>query len=451
MQSATLNDIARAIYAQTLADCSVERAFARKVDVVAHGDNSMLRIDAEDVVSLDHIRRVRILSVGKASATMLEALLSRLRLSNSCDLAGVLIGRDRPQDLAEGFQFFRGGHPFPDAASFDGARAALSMLGTLRQDASTSHDTLCLFLISGGGSAMMELPLDPGITLEDAVVFHTVLVHSGASIAEINCVRKHFSAVKGGRLAIAAQGSEIVSLLVSDVPRDHLDALASGPTLPDTSTVEQCREILARYGMLERFPESVQRFFASPALEETPKPGSVAAKSWTLLDADDLAESARRKAEAMGFYTVVDNTCDDWEYRAAAEYLLARLRSLRQEHPRVCLISAGEVAVKVPGDASGTGGRNQQFALHVATLLGASDESTAVLSAGSDGIDGNSDVAGAVVGERTVQDSGLDEARRALERFDSFPFLERVGATVKTGATGNNLRDLRVLLAERRE
>ena len=147
---------------------------------------------------------------------------------------------------------------------------------------------------------------------------------------------------------------------------------------------------------------------------------------------------------------MIDNTCDDWEYRAAADYLLDRLRNLRREHPRVCLISTGEVAVELPANASqsGIGGRNQHFALHVATLLAESDGSIAVLSAGSDGIDGNSAAAGAVVDAMTLREGGIEEALRALKGFDSFRFLERAGATVMTGATGNNLRDLRLLLAE---
>lgn len=441
MHTDTLSGAARRICEQALADCSIEQAFARKVQASA----TSLLIDGEVVLHLDHVQRMRIVAVGKASATMLDALLARLRLPDSCKVEGVLVARERPQRLAEGLQFFAGGHPFPNQASLDGARAALAMVGAPADDG-----TVCLFLISGGGSAMMELALDPSITLEDTVAFHRVLVHSGASIAEINCVRKHFSAVKGGRLALAARGAKCVSLLVSDVPRGHLDALASGPTLPDTSTVDQCREILERYEMLDRLPDSVQRFFSSPTLAETPKSDGLGGRSWTLLDSDDLADAASRHAQAQGFHAVIDNTCDDWEYRAAAEYLLGRLRRLRQDHPRVCVISAGEVTVQLT-ENPGTGGRNQQFALHMAALLQASDASTAVLSVGSDGIDGNSDVAGAVVDERTVLDSGLRQAQAALERFDSFTFLDGVEATVRTGATGNNLRDLRMLLSERLE
>ncbi|MEO6910825.1 MAG: MOFRL family protein, partial [Edaphobacter sp.] len=156
-----------------------------------------------------------------------------------------------------------------------------------------------------------------------------------------------------------------------------------------------------------------------------------------------------------------DNACDDWNYRAAAEYLLNRLRGLRSEHPKVCLISAGEVTVELPSmnaagseegqNVFGAGGRNQHFSLYAATLLGPSDASTVILSAGSDGIDGNSVAAGAVVDEQTLQKrSGRGaEAQRALQDFDSYTFLERVGGTIVTGATGNNLRDLRILLAER--
>lgn len=307
---------------------------------------------------------------------------------------------------------------------------------------------------------MMELPLDSAISLEETVCFHRELVHSGGSIAEINCVRKHFSAIKGGRLALEAEGVLSYSLLVSDVPTGHLDALASGPTLPDTSTVEQCREILARYGLMERFPASAREFFASGQLRETPKPAQLSARALTLLSADDTAVIAKQRAEELGFYAVIDNTCDDWDYRAAAEYLLGRLNELRREHSRVCLISSGEVTVELPGAAAdledtkaiekpGVGGRNQHFALYAATLLKPSDGSVVVLSAGTDGIDGNSQAAGAIVDEECLRgdEQRLSDVRTALRCFDSGTFLQELGLSIVTGATGNNLRDLRILLA----
>jgi len=467
-----LKEIARRIFEQALADCSIERAFDRVMRI--DGVGGRLFLGGESVVALDRVKRVRVVAVGKAGAAMLGALLARLRLAAACDLQGVLIAGERLRDLRAGFQFFPGGHPLPNEASFAGAAAALAMLRALG-DASPEN-TLCIFLISGGASAMMELPLNPAISLEDTVRFHQALVHSGASIVEINCVRKHLSAVKGGRLALAAGSAQKISLLVSDVPPAHLDALASGPTIGDPTTVAECREILARYGLIGRFPEAVRRFFASAELAESPKPDELSSRSWKLLDSDELAELARSYAARLGFHAVIDNSCDDWSYDAAADYLLDRLRELRREHRRVCLISAGEVTVRVPsifaestelsaaaaGRARHAGGRNQHFALYLATKLGPADGPIAVLSAGSDGIDGNSNAAGAIVDEHTLDgeypaaergfsldQAGFrrDNAQHALEEFDSFTWLSGIGATVVIGPTGHNLRDLRILLS----
>jgi hydroxypyruvate reductase len=465
-----LKEVARRIFEQALADCSIERALDRTMQIAC----GRLLLGGDDVVALGRLKRVRVVAIGKAGAAMLSALLSRLPLPAACELQGVLIAGERPRDLPAAIQFFAGGHPVPNEASFAGAAAALAMLSAVGNAA--PEETLCVFLISGGASAMMELPLDPAISLEDTVAFHQALVHSGASIVEINCVRKHFSAVKGGRLALAAGGAQKISLLVSDVPPAHLDALASGPTIADPTTVVECREILARYGLMERFPAAVRSFFASADLLESPKPGELISRSWKLLDSEEFAELARAHAKRLGFYALIDNSCDDWSYDAAADYLLDRLQRLRREHPRVCLISAGEVTVRVPGSfaengalihgahgpAAHVGGRNQHFALYVASQMRAGDGPLAVLSAGSDGIDGNSDAAGAVVDEHTLEGdypvaAGFDPAQaisrresaeRALAEFNSSPWLSGVAATVVTGPTGHNLRDLRILLAD---
>ena len=235
---------------------------------------------------------------------MLNALLARMRLPATCELQGVLIAAERPVNLPATIQYFCGGHPLPNEASFAGARAALAMLHGLR-DASAQNtsadDTLCIFLLSGGASAMMELPLDAAISLDDTVAFHRALVHSGASIVEMNCVRKHFSAVKGGRLALAAGRAQTLSLLVSDVPPAHLDALGSGPTVDDSTTVAECREILERYGLMERFPAPVRRFFALAELQETPKPGELNARICKLVDSDEMAEAARDTQSGSDF------------------------------------------------------------------------------------------------------------------------------------------------------
>jgi glycerate 2-kinase len=465
LERVDLSDLARTIFERALSSCNVEQAVALKVRVVERDGNASLLFEDNRTLELARFQHVRVVALGKAAPAMLEAFLSRLPLPPECDLAGVLISTLPPQVQRENFEFFAGGHPMPNEESFSGARAVLRMLRTASELASRGEDTLCLFLVSGGASAMMELPLDEEITLADTILFNSALVYSGASIREINCVRKHFSAVKGGRLAIAAKGAECLSVFISDVPSGHLDTIGSGPTLPDTSTVDECREVIRKYNLLDRFPESVRRLFVSSELPETPKPQELTARAFTLLDASDLAEAARQHATQLGFHAVIDNTCDDWDYRAASEYLLRRIRDLRREYERVCLISVGEVAVPLPVSGRGSkqmdarvGGRNQHLALYTATLLQSSDEPIAVLSVGSDGVDGNSVAAGAVVSGQTLRavrvgvlssdESLYAKAQVALRHFASYSFFQDTGVAIMTGPTGNNLRDLRILLAE---
>lgn len=448
-----LREQAREIFADAMQHCGIERAFSRRVRV----EGTRLFFCNEEI-DLEQFRHIRVIAVGKAAAPMLDALLPRLSgaraaahgRSQISDIRGMLIAPQPPSHLAPGFQYFAGGHPLPNQSSFEAARTALAMLQGLPQRAKPEADTLCLFAISGGASAMMELPLDPSISLADTITFHRALVHSGASIADINCVRKHFSAVKGGRLALAAGNAICLSILIADVPPQELDALGSGPTIADSSTVDECRAIVARHHLLEQFPGAVREFFSSATLPETPKAAEFTSRACLLLDASDLAAAARQKAQQMGFHVVIDNGCDDWDYAAAAQYLIDRLRELRREHDRVCLISVGEVTVHVPeqsNSAVGIGGRNQQFALYAASLLGPSDGRVAILSAGSDGLDGNSPAAGAVLDEKTLVDSAA-RVQLALTKFDAYPLLASAGAAVVTGPTGNNLRDLRLLLSE---
>jgi glycerate 2-kinase len=320
-----------------------------------------------------------------------------------------------------------------------------------------NKDTFVFFLISGGGSAMMELPRDPKISLDDTIAFHETLVASGASITEINTVRKYFSAVKGGRLALAAPDATKLSLLLADVPLKDLGAVASSPTLPDHSTPEECLEVLRRFHLLERFPHSVREYFEGLHLgsssEHRANPESerafANAQFDVLLSNHDFVNAARDHAHLLGYKVIIDNGCDDWDYRDASAYLLKRFYELRREFPRLCLLSSGEVTVTIDGP-SGCGGRNQQFALATAFDLAQHERALmAVLSAGSDGIDGNSPAAGAIADPTTVRrarDYGFDP-QVTLARFDTCPLFTALGDTIVTGPTGNNLRDLRVLLS----
>jgi glycerate 2-kinase len=431
--SAQMRQTARAIFQHALAKASIAKGFARHV----HCERGVLRI-CDDLYDLHSYSRVLVVGLGKAGHTMVEALSHQVGAS----LEGLVATSVQPATQVHGFRYFRGGHPTPNAESIQAASAMLRALEA--QPASA----LVIFLLSGGGSSIVEKPIDDEISLDDLIATYRALVLSGATIAEINTVRKHLSSVKGGRLAQAAFPAQQVSLLVSDVPDLTPDVLASGPTMPDSTTVEECYRIAEKVGLLKQFPPSTRELFERHALEETPKsddPAFQRARWWPVLTNQTAIEEASIAAERAGFIVQVDNSCDDWDYEKAADHLVGRVRALRTQFSPVCLISGGEVTVKVTNGR--VGGRNQQFALSCAEKI--AGENTTVLSAGTDGIDGNSPAAGAVVDGTTVERGrrlGMD-ARFALESFDAYPFFSALGDAIETGPTGNNLRDLRVLLA----
>jgi glycerate 2-kinase len=432
LQFRHMRDAARDIFTAALKDASIENAFARHV----HCERGVLRI-CEDLYDLDSYQRVFVVAIGKAAHTMTEALAVQV----GGRLEGIVASSVEPASQVYGFRYFRGGHPTPTAESIHAADAILKSLNSL------NIASLAIFLLSGGGSSIVERPADDEISPSDLVATYRTLVQSGAPIAEINAIRKHLSAVKGGRLAQAAYPAHQVSILVSDVPDSTPDALASGPTMPDSTSIHDCERIAAKYALVEQFPSSVADLFRQHALEETPKsddPAFVRARWWTVLSNKAAVEEAAMAATRAGFAVEVDNTCDDWDYEKAADYLLGRLRELRGSVSRVCLISGGEVTVSVRNGS--IGGRNQQFALACAERISGDD--ITVLSAGTDGIDGNSPAAGAVVDGSTVARAGGPQAvRDALSTFNAYPIFESLGDAILTGPTGNNLRDLRILLA----
>src|SRR5579862_4766177 len=369
---------ARNIFAHALAESGIDRAFERHVSC----ERGVLRV-CEDLYDLHSYNRVLVVSIGKAAHTMVSAL----EIQAGSNFEGIIASSVQPNSQARGFRYFHGGHPTPNQESI---RAAEAMLKSLSAQNAAS---LVIFLLSGGGSSIAEKPIDDEISLDDLIATYRGLVHSGAPIAEINTVRKHLSAIKGGRLAAAASSAQQVSLLVSDVPASTPDALASGPTMPDSTSVADCYAVAEKYGMLEQFPESVRELFQRHAIEETPKSDDIAfhrSRWWPLLSNASLIDAAEAEAQRHGFSVEIDNRCDDWDYMRATDYLLKRLREIRARSERVCLISGGEVTVKVTN--GGAGGRNQQFAL--ACALRISGENITVLSAGTDGVDGNSSAAG---------------------------------------------------------
>jgi hydroxypyruvate reductase len=438
-QALHMRDVAREIFASALRNASIESAFERNV----HCERRVLRI-GEDLHDLDAYNRVFVVSIGKAAHTMASALEARV----GSNLEGIVASPVGANQI-RGFRYFRGGHPTPTAESVEAASAILRSLDSL------DSSSLVIFMISGGGSSIVEKAIDDEISLEDIVATYLALVHSGAPIAEINAIRKHISAVKGGRLAQAAYPAQQVSILVSDVPDNTPDALASGPTMPDPTSIYDCERIAADYNLIGQFPESVAGLFQQHAVEETPKsddPAFVRARWWTVLSNKVALDEAAAAATRAGFAVEIDNSCDDWPYDKAATYLLNRLRELRAKVSRVCLLSGGEVTVTVRN--GGVGGRNQQFALACAEQI--ARENIVVLSAGTDGIDGNSPAAGAVVDGTTVARARevsrrdrleSDPVKQALAGFDAYPLLKALGDAIITGPTGNNLRDLRILIA----
>ena len=421
--SESSRQLVRQIFSEAMAATTVETACTRLLRV----QNNKLHA-ADLTYDLATFTSIQIISIGKAGATLFDAV--RTLLPANLPIRSIISAPSPPQHLTPSDLYFPGGHPLPNAASIAAANAALKLLST------ATGKTLILFLISGGASAMFEQPIDPSLTLEDLIHLNRQLVASGASIRQINTVRKHLSAVKGGRLAAAAPTATKLSLFISDVPSDALDALASGPTLPDPTTTEQALAIIHQH--LPTTPP--------PALTETPKPGHPAfhnAHHIILLDNAALLEAAKQSAERLGFAVTIDNTCDDQDYEQAATYLLNRSSQLSREHKRSCLLSGGEVTVRLPA-ISGNGGRNQQLALFASRHL----SGTTLLSAGSDGIDGNSLAAGAVADETTsprALQQGLDTAD-FLTRFDAGTLFDSLGDTILTGPSGNNLRDIRILL-----
>jgi glycerate 2-kinase len=425
------------IFQYALKASRVEMEMARRVLF----SDGALEVDGHRYV-LDEYGRLMLIAIGKAGDTMTQAFL--LHAGDDAErFEGVVVGPNGVEAPRPGIRAYGGGHPSPNEASVAGASDILRSLESL-----TERD-LVVFLISGGGSAMLEQFLQAEISLPVMAATHKALVESGAPIAAINTVRKHLSAVKGGRLAAAAAPAEQLTIFVSDVPEGELDALSSGPTVPDRSTTEDVYRIATEYDLAARVPGSIAAMLKSRMLVETPKPEDAifARSQWcVLLDSVSLERAAEVRARELGWQVEIDNTCDDWSAERAADYLLGRVRELRRGRERVCLLSAGEVTVQVPVGAPGKGGRNQHFALLCAERI--AGDGVVVLSGGSDGIDGNSPAAGGLVDGMTVSraEAAKYSVAAALSAFDGYSLLRMLGDAVTTGPTGNNLRDLRILL-----
>ena len=425
--------LARQIFLDTLAAIDVRNALLAKVQreggaLVAGG------------ISYPLLRPPRVVAIGKA-ANRMAAVLDQI-LNGQIE-SGVCVGPVSPAKKLDRFRYFVGGHPFPGPGSLEGAQAALELVSNL------TPDDFVIFLVSGGGSAVFEQPIDPAISLTDLREFNRVLVTCGLPIEHMNILRKHVSAVKGGRLAIRARPARQLTIFISDVP-DHLPSMvASGPTMPDESTVEQAYTLAAEKGLAGQFPASIRKLFESRLLEETPKPDNELfqhSRYFCLLSNRDAVEAAMVAAEKLGFTSEMASGAWDTDYQQAVQCHLTALNTLRdaQKGQPVCLVAGGEVTCPVIGP--GMGGRNQTYALYAAQQI--DGQRRVVLSAGTDGRDGNSPTSGAVADGQTISRAralGLEPAAY-LAASDSYSFFRSLGDTLETGFTDNNVRDVRIWL-----
>ncbi len=423
--------LAQNIFLETIATIDVRRAMLSKLK----REGGALVAGS---VSIPLVRPPRVAAFGKAANRMASVLHEIL--SGQIE-AGVVAAPQEAAKKLERFRYFVGGHPYPNFGSLQGAQAALELVAGL-----TPGDFV-IFLVSGGGSAIFEQPLDPGVTLADLVEFNRVLVTCGLAIEKINVLRKHLSAVKGGRLALRAYPARQLTVFISDVPEHLPSMVASGPTMPDESSTAQCYAIADEQKLFAKFPPAIRKHFEQRTLEETPKPNAEEFQNshyFCLLSNRDAVAALRAAAEKMGFVCEIDSGDWDADFREVADASLARLDALARAHPHqpVSLVAGGEVSCPVTGP--GTGGRNQAFVLYAAAKI--AGQKRAVLSSGTDGRDGNSPACGAVADGQTIaraRELNLDPARYLAES-DSYHFFRSLGDTLDVGFTDNNVRDVRL-------
>ncbi len=382
--------------------------------------------------------RTIVLGAGKASAAMAAAVEANWPEARLDDLSGLVVTRYGHGAACRRIEIVEAAHPVPDPA---GRRAAERIL-ELARDAGPEDLVLCL--ISGGGSALLSLPA-PGLTLEDKQEVSRALLRCGATISEMNCLRKHLSAIKGGRLAAAAAPASVLSLLISDVPGDDPATIASGPTVPDPTSFAEARAVLERYGITP--PDAVRRHLDA-AEDESPKPGDPRlAAAETVMVARPLGslEAAAEAARAAGAEVRILGDDLEGEARDLGRQQAAEALALGQVERPLVLLSGGETTVTMTG--KGRGGRNAEYLLGL-TLAAGGDPRLHAIACDTDGIDGSEDNAGALTGPdslRRARDLGLDP-EACLAGHDSYGFFQALDDLVVTGATLTNVNDFRAIL-----
>lgn len=417
----------------------------RKLHPAPSGKRLLLKT-GRTPVDLNRYKRIFAAGGGKAVCPMARAIEELLGSITS----GLVVTKYGHSELLRKIQVKEAGHPIPDRSGVEGAS------GILKIASQAGEDDLLIVLLTGGASALLSAPAF-GLSLRDKQKASRLLINSGAAIDEINTVRKHLSLIKGGLLARAAQPATILTLIVSDVVGNDLSTIASGPTAPDPSTFADALRIIKDYSLAGEMPRKVMEILRAGSkgeLPETPKPGDpIFEKTKNIIIADNLAalEAAGRRARALGLRPVVLSSSVTGNTREAADFFASVLKEIKSSgNPAkrpACVLMGGETTLKVTG--RGKGGRNQEFALSLATAL-KSAPGIHTLSAGTDGTDGPTEAAGAYALPDTLERAralGLDPARY-FDRHDSYHFFKAVDGLFFTGPTGTNVMDIAIGIVE---
>ena len=401
--------------------------------------------NSEMIFNLNTFNKIFLVGTGKASNSMAQAIEEIFGDRMTQGVITTKYGHLLPLKKTE---IVEAGHPIPDQKGYEGAKKIQSLLKE-----SGSKD-LVIFLLSGGGSALLPFPAG-SIELKEKREVTQLLLDCGADIKEINTIRKHISRIKGGWLARWAYPSTVIGFILSDVVGDQLDVIGSGPTVPDLSTFDEAWEILKKYGLLNKIASSIQKHLQlgkEGKVEETPKPGDIVFERVynSLIGSNILAlRAAEKEAKSLGFNTLILSSSIEGETREAARFHTAIAKEVISSGNPIpkpaCILSGGETTVTIKGN--GLGGRNQEFALSGALEI-SGIEKVVLLSGGTDGTDGPTDATGAVADHTTIQRAksmGLDP-KAHLENNDAYPFFQKLGDLLITGPTHTNVMDVRILL-----
>jgi hydroxypyruvate reductase len=442
-----MKNIARSIFFKAID--AVDPSKRLKELLTIEKDRLLIKVDedSEKVFDIKGFKRIFLIGTGKASSSMAQAIEEIFGDRMTKGVITTKYGHLLPLKKTK---IIEAGHPIPDENGLEGSKKIQSLLKE------SGPEDLVIFLLSGGGSALLPLPVN-GITLEEKQKVTQLLLDCGADIKEINTIRKHLSQIKGGWLAKWAYPSTVVGFILSDVVGDQLDIIGSGPTAPDTSTFLQAWDILNDYDLIQEVAPSIRRHFQfgkEGKVGETPKPGDIAFRKvhHIFIGSNILAlRAAEKEASSNRFKTLILSSSIVGETKEAARFHTAIAQEVISSGNPIsrpaCIISGGETTVTIRGH--GLGGRNQEFALAGALEI-SEIEKIVLLSGGTDGTDGPTDASGAIADHTTISRAcslGLD-AKAHLENNDAYPFFKKLGDLLTTGPTRTNVMDVRILLVD---